>query len=193
MHSILSQHFLLIRHEKNILFFHNIEIEFECFSLPVPALRFSDSPLLHPYLSFLYPQPEEISCPVPSWLWSSQRAANTSHLRHPATGQPSICHTEQRVDGGSGDGDGGADKNEDETFHSRRACCHVATILPDWPQGFRLNTQTHSKANKSDGNIYWQEVKVLFADQRGRVCFQAAHVSAAGTTPGSCTKWIITE
>lgn len=37
--------------------------------------------------------------------------------------------------------DGGADRNEDQTFHSQLARCHVVTILPDEPQVFRLNTQ----------------------------------------------------
>ena len=46
---------------------------------------------------------------VLSWLWSSQRTATASHLRHPApqllwqAGQPNICQPEHCGDGGSED------------------------------------------------------------------------------------------
>lgn len=49
-----------------------------------------------------------MSCPVLPWLWSTQRTANTTHLRQPApqllwqASQPNICQPEHCGDGGSG-------------------------------------------------------------------------------------------
>lgn len=54
-----------------------------------------------------------MSCPVLPWLWSTQRTANTTHLRHPApqllwqASQPNICQPEHCGDGGSGGANAG--------------------------------------------------------------------------------------